>query len=248
MCIVHRLKFAFIGFNHFHSQFSFLTTLFLFSILRVYIGKYRNGKEWYRLRKLSQQTLLNPNIVNSYVPDCENITDELINLVRAERDGLEEMPDFQLDLYKWSLENISHVTMDSRLGCLNPNLSPDSDAIQMIKAAHDTIDGVMRTEMGQMDFWQYFPTKHYRKLCRGQTKMAEITSKHIQVSVLHNARKYTQTNAESERTRLLTYSVHRLLGNESNKGTKGKKIRRKKVFFKLKHNEPNRQSVNLITV
>lgn len=73
----------------------------------------RNGAEWYRLRKLSQQTLLNPNIVNAYIPDCEDITDELVNLVRANRDSQLEMPDFQFDLYKWSLES-ELIANDSR--------------------------------------------------------------------------------------------------------------------------------------
>lgn len=77
--------------------------------------------------------------------------------------------------------DITHVTLDSRLGCLNPNLPEDSDGVQMIKAAHETIEGVMRTEMGSVDFWKYFPTKDYRKVCRGQTKMAEITSKYLKM-------------------------------------------------------------------
>ncbi|KAI1287064.1 Mitochondrial cytochrome P450 -like protein [Halotydeus destructor] len=140
-----------------------------------------NGKEWYRLRKISQSTLLNPAIVNSYITECENITDELIDLVKENRDGNLEMTDFEDDLYKWSLENICVVTLDTRLGCLNPNLAPDSDGVQFIKASHDTIEGVMHTETGQADLWKYYPTKSYRQVCRGQGKMAEIAMKYLKL-------------------------------------------------------------------
>lgn len=73
--------------------------------------------------------------------------------------------------------------MDTRLGCLNPNLAPDSDANRLIKAAHLTIDGVMRTEMGQMDLWQKFPrlSRAYQKVVKGQTEMAVITEKYLKV-------------------------------------------------------------------
>ena len=65
----------------------------------------RNGKEWYRLRKISQQALLNPNNVNAYIAVTEEVTIELIDLIRSERDSQQEMPDFEYDLYKWSLES-----------------------------------------------------------------------------------------------------------------------------------------------
>lgn len=142
-----------------------------------------NGKEWYRLRKISQQALLNPNNVNAYIAVTEEVTNELIDLIRCERDALHEMHDFEYDLYKWSLENITQVTMDTRMGCLQPNLPKDSEARMLIRAAHEVIEAIHKTEIGQTDFWRYYPTKIYRQLCDNEDIMAEIVSKYLRIKL-----------------------------------------------------------------
>lgn len=142
-----------------------------------------NGKEWQRLRKISQQPLLNPSNVHSYIPVTQQVTDQLIDLIRSERDSLNEMPDFEYDLYKWSLENITQVTMDTRLGCLRPNLPKDSEARVLIRAAHEVIEAIHKTEIGQTDVWRFIPTRTYRQLCHNEDLMADIVSKYLRIKL-----------------------------------------------------------------
>jgi hypothetical protein len=139
----------------------------------------RKGEEWYRLRKISQQALLNSNNVNNYIPATEEITNDLVNLIRCERDKNKEMSDFEYDLYKWSLENVNYVCMDMRMGCLQPNLPTDSEARKLIRSSHEVIEAVHATEIGQTDLWRYFPTKMYRQLCNNQDIMADIVKKYL---------------------------------------------------------------------
>ena len=42
--------------------------------------------------------------------------------------------DFLFDIYKWALESVTYLALDTRMGCLTLNLPSDSDPMQMIKA------------------------------------------------------------------------------------------------------------------
>ena len=142
-----------------------------------------NGQEWYRLRKISQVSLMNPNNVNSYIGVTTEVTDQLVDLIRCERDAMNEMHDFEYDLYKWSLENITQVVMDTRFGCLSPKLDKNSEARKVIRAAHEVIESIHKTEIGQSDLWRFIPTKTYRQLCRGEDVMAQIVSKYLKIKL-----------------------------------------------------------------
>lgn len=72
----------------------------------LFICYYRNGPEWQRLRKISQQPLLSPKSVASFISATQTITDELVHLIRTKRNSSLEMSDFEYDLYKWALEGM----------------------------------------------------------------------------------------------------------------------------------------------
>jgi hypothetical protein len=51
------------------------------------------------------------------------------------------MPDdFLQDLYRWALESVACLALNTRLGCLNPNLSKGSEQFIVINAAKDIFD------------------------------------------------------------------------------------------------------------
>lgn len=76
-------------------------------------------------------------------------------------------------------KDITRITLDTRLGCLRPNLPKDSDARKLIRAAHEVIEAVMKTEVGQTDLWRYYPTRVYKQLVRGEDAMSQIVSDHL---------------------------------------------------------------------
>jgi cytochrome P450 len=140
-----------------------------------------NGEEWYRLRKLFQKQLLNQINVNRYITDCQIITQDLIRFIRKTRDSNKEVVDFQRDLYKWSLENTGVLALDSRLGCFDLSLNEESDALKLIKAAHETHEAVMRTEM--TNNWEKFETKDYKMLVSAQDCMTAIIDNYLEKKI-----------------------------------------------------------------
>ncbi|CAG2177776.1 unnamed protein product, partial [Oppiella nova] len=137
-----------------------------------------NGVKWYDLRRKFQQRLMSAASVGYYVGECETITAQLIRYIRDKRDAREEMVDFLNDLYLWALENTGVLALDSRLGCLYADqLADDSDVKRLIRAAHETNEAVMRTEM--TDAWQTSDTRDYKSLVSAQDTMAEIIDKYL---------------------------------------------------------------------
>lgn len=145
-----------------------------------------NGHEWARLRnQFKKYFLLAPNI-NSYCEELSNVSDDLITYIRFNRDGRTlEVADLQDDLYKWALESVCLIMLDSRIGCLDIHSKDSIDAQKIIDGAHATIDAVMRTEM--YPGWEKpgKETKDYRMLVQAQDAMAQVVGKHLNKQIGH---------------------------------------------------------------
>ncbi|RWS31443.1 cytochrome P450-like protein 26 [Leptotrombidium deliense] len=147
-----------------------------------------NGEEWYRFRKLFQQTLLNQENVNAYVEQFESVTEQLIESIKNRRNDKLEVIDFEEDLFLWALENIAIMSLDARLASLS-----NRDKVQpLVKAAHSTHDAVVKTELSQFELWKFMATKAYRKLCKSQNVMENVIlplfQKKVKEQSEHNCR------------------------------------------------------------
>jgi hypothetical protein len=58
------------------------------------------------------------------------------------------------------------------LGCLDPNLAPDSEAQKMIRAANQSFAAMNEMEF-KLPFWKWFETKWMRQLFEAQDFFTE---------------------------------------------------------------------------
>lgn len=65
------------------------------------------------------------------------------------------------------------VAFDTRLGCLDPNLSSDSEAQKMIDAARYSGSALAEIEFS-VPVWKLYKTKKMRKLYEAQDFVAEL--------------------------------------------------------------------------
>lgn len=85
----------------------------------------------------------------------------------------EEMPpDFDNEIHKWALECIGRVSLDVRLGCLDPNLSVNSEPQKIIDAAKYALRNVAVLEL-KFPFWRYFPTPLWSKYVNNMNYFVE---------------------------------------------------------------------------
>lgn len=74
---------------------------------------------------------------------------------------------------------IGRVALDTRLGCLEPNLATNSEPQQIINAAKYALRNVATLEL-KFPFWRYFPTPLWTKYVNNMNYFVEICMKYIQ--------------------------------------------------------------------
>ncbi|RZC10209.1 p450 domain containing protein [Asbolus verrucosus] len=80
-----------------------------------------HGEEWFKFRSMVNPILMQPRNVLQYVDRMNIVADELNDNIKylSEQNSNGEMPEnFNIELYKWSLESIGVVTMDKHLEIL----------------------------------------------------------------------------------------------------------------------------------
>ena len=64
------------------------------------------------------------------------------------------------------------VALNTRLGCLSPNLAPDSEAQKMINAVNTTFTEVANLELN-LPFWRFIKTPALKRLYQAQDIFTE---------------------------------------------------------------------------
>jgi len=115
-------------------------------------------EEWRQFRSKVQQPMLRPKSTHGYIPVLERIAEDFLAAkVIALRDSGGMVPeDFLQELYKWALESVAVLALNTRLGCLEPDLPKGSEQETLIKAV-----GNMFLLNGKLDdgmqLWRYMP-------------------------------------------------------------------------------------------
>lgn len=67
---------------------------------------------------------------------------------------------------------IGRVSLDVRLGCLDANLSQDSEALKIIEAAKYALRNIAILEL-RFPFWRYFPTSLWTRYVKNMDYFVE---------------------------------------------------------------------------
>ena len=77
------------------------------------------------------------------------------------------------------------VAFNTRLGCLEPNLAADSEAMKMIAATNLSFSSFNELEF-QLPFWKYFDTPLLRQVYEAQDFLTELTNIYWSIELEHN--------------------------------------------------------------
>ncbi|XP_017465203.1 PREDICTED: probable cytochrome P450 49a1 [Rhagoletis zephyria] len=136
-----------------------------------------HGKNWAMFRQEVQQILLQPQTAKQYVPSLNEIASEFMQRVHEMRNENDELPaNFLHELHKWALESVGRVALDTRLGCLSPDGSEESQ--QIINAINTFFWAVPQLEL-RMPLWRFYPTKAYRSFVKALDQFTEICMRNI---------------------------------------------------------------------
>ena len=103
-----------------------------------------NGDEWSKYRSAICKHMLRPKTVLNYVDNMNEVITDFVKRLEYSRDKHSKdnaIPDLQNEFSKWAIESISAVLLESRLGCLEKNVTEENqdfiDAVgNMFKSGH----------------------------------------------------------------------------------------------------------------
>ncbi|XP_049785635.1 probable cytochrome P450 301a1, mitochondrial isoform X2 [Schistocerca cancellata] len=137
------------------------------------------GEQWYEFRKRVNQPMMQPRSTKLYIPSINQVAQDFTDRMLAIRDENMKMPaDFVNELNKWALESISLVALDTRLGCLDGNLPPDSEPQRIIEAAHTAFDCMLKLDVRPSP-WKYISTPAWRRMVKAQDYFYQVAMRHI---------------------------------------------------------------------
>ncbi|XP_068143718.1 probable cytochrome P450 301a1, mitochondrial [Drosophila tropicalis] len=139
-----------------------------------------HGEPWRQFRSRVQKPVLQLSTVRRYLQPLEVITEDFLSRCEQLLDEKQELPeDFDNEIHKWSLECIGRVALDTRLGCLESNLRPDSEPQQIIDAAKFALRNVATLEL-KAPFWRYFPTPIWTRYVKNMDFFVGVCMKYIE--------------------------------------------------------------------
>ncbi|XP_065349171.1 probable cytochrome P450 301a1, mitochondrial isoform X1 [Cloeon dipterum] len=139
------------------------------------------GKEWQEARHHVNPILMQTKIVQMYAPKIDEVAEDFVKKIPGWKDSKNEMPhDFKNELHKWALESIAVVALDTRLGCLDEELDPNSEPQRLITAVHTLLSVMHNLEIGGEAFlWRLIPTPSWKKFVKVMDFFVEVSHKHV---------------------------------------------------------------------
>ncbi|XP_044746952.1 probable cytochrome P450 49a1 [Coccinella septempunctata] len=139
-----------------------------------------HGEEWDEFRKKVQKFLLPPSAAKVYVGPLDDIARDFLSRMEESLDNnLELPPHFLSEIYKWALESVVRVSLDTRLGCLEPNLPKDSEQQKIIDSINTFFWNVAEVEL-KMPVWRIFHNNAFKKYIGALEDFRILCSKYIQ--------------------------------------------------------------------
>lgn len=160
------------------------------------------GKEWFEQRQLYAPALLKLGALEIYLPQLNEIANDLVNYINQIGVKLDDksfkINDLQSTTYRVALESICMLCLDSRMGCLDgkifdqTNLDPKNVGKSSDRDRNQKSDGTKLIEATKNLFaayqqlyyspplWKLFETEAYRKYARSEDAIYQIADKYVE--------------------------------------------------------------------
>ncbi|XP_043822824.1 25-hydroxyvitamin D-1 alpha hydroxylase, mitochondrial [Dromiciops gliroides] len=139
------------------------------------------GDEWQRLRSLLAPLLLLPRASADYAETVDSVVCDLVRLLRRQKGRLGGSSDLVRDVagefYKFGLEGIGAVLLGSRLGCLEPEVPPETETF--IRAVGSVFVSTLLT-MAMPNWLNRLLPGPWNRLCRDWDQMFAFAEKHME--------------------------------------------------------------------
>lgn len=171
-------------------------------VFKLILKPVRFGPEWEKFRQSVEQPL--PQLLARQYDKIDEACDSFISRIASIRNRQEEVPrSFQKEIYKWCLECMCLVTLDKKLGFLDPcGISSTSDPGILLDSLVRATKAVQRCEYG-LHLWQFFTTPAWKSLVENCDAIDNVLTKYVHRIQAHIKEKKEGDVANKEVTSLM---------------------------------------------
>ena len=127
---------------------------------------------------------------------CEEFNEHLENVIKIETGAVENIDN---EVYKWALESIAAIALDTRLGCLGNDTTEDH--LAMIRAIKSILQLSKKLDSG-LRLWELFPTADFQKFQENYKRFRNSAHKCILKATQKDADKDEEKSLISDLTTL----------------------------------------------
>lgn len=129
------------------------------------------GREWHDIRTILNSIMMQPKIVNLYIPKIDKLTREFVNIVKEIRnDKNETTAEFQKYINRWVVDSSGLMAFDMEIGALNKR--DGSKADDFIEAVEEATELIYELDI-LPSIWKYYKTKKFYQCMNAQNKVVK---------------------------------------------------------------------------
>lgn len=137
-----------------------------------------HGESWAAFRTKVSRVALSAGAAAQYTVPVAEVADDFVNRLRKIINKNEETPDdFLNEIHKWSLESLSLIALDTRLGCFEA--CEGSESQHLIDAVNTFFLCVGELEL-RAPWWRVFPTKMFKRYVAALDTILSVTLSHVE--------------------------------------------------------------------
>lgn len=140
------------------------------------------GEQWFKQRQLYAPVLLKLGILDVYLPNLNEICNDLViyleQIGKKLDDHCIEINDLQSITYRLALESICMLCLDSRMDCLIDRNDKESDGSKLIQLTKNLFAAYQELYYSP-PLWKLFETKAYRQYAESEDSIYQIADKYV---------------------------------------------------------------------
>ncbi len=113
-----------------------------------------NGQNWAQFRTKVQPYMMKPKLIHNYLPAMNIVANEMVDRMTRIKNTNGQIDNYLNEIYKWALESLGVVALDTKLGLINSN-DKNSRPQRMIDATSIIVENSWAIDFQVFPLWRW---------------------------------------------------------------------------------------------
>jgi len=136
-----------------------------------------HGQAWYEVRTFVQQDMMRPQSAMFYIDTVDTSSRQLCDLLKFHRDQRGVVTDVLPNVYRWALDSITSIFLNTKIGCLDQN--PSKDTMALVNQANVILGPDMFKLITRPPIWKYVEPPYFKRVDKASNEVYNLCRKYI---------------------------------------------------------------------